>query len=202
VRILIVGATGTLGRAVTRALIGRPAQHDVLAASRDSALTVDLGSPDTIATLYEQVGQLDAVICCAGAVPLGGLASFDRTDLQAAVAEKLLGQLELVRAGAPHLRDGGSFTLVSGITAYDPIRGGALLSTVNAGIDGFVRGAALDLDRGIRINSVSATVFAEVVDDYTEQFPGYPTVPVAAVAAAFVKSVEGGQTGQTYTVGY
>ena len=54
----------------------------------------------------------------------------------------------------------------------------------------------------MRINSVSATAFAETWDGYAEFFPGFTPVPVAEVGRAFVKSVSGVQTGQVYRVGY
>ena len=48
----------------------------------------------------------------------------------------------------------GSFTLTSGVLSQEPMQGSTSISMVNAGVEGFVRAAALELPRGIRINVV------------------------------------------------
>jgi NAD(P)-dependent dehydrogenase (short-subunit alcohol dehydrogenase family) len=199
VRILLVGATGTLGSAVADALSDGA---DLITASRAGQHRVDLTDPASIAALYESVGALDAVVCAAGVTPFKSLDSLTREDFLAGVTDKLLGQIELVRQGIHRLADGGSFTLVSGVLAHDPIVTGTVASTVNGGLDAFVRAAAIELPRGLRINAVSATVFEEAWSVYGEYFPGHRPVPVAEAARAFVKSVHGRQTGQVFRVGY
>ena len=194
-----MGASGLLGSAVVAALADR---HEVLAASRSSEYPVDVNDPASIAALYQRVGTVDAVACTAGKTPFAPLGELTREQLLTGLTDKLLGQLELVRQGMAHVADGGSFTLVSGVLSDDPVRSGLVASTVNGGVDAFVRAAAVELPRGQRINSVSATVFEEAWDAYGPFFPGHRPVPVAEVARAFVKSIEGPATGQTYRVGY
>ena len=156
VRILLIGATGTLGRAVATALA---ANADLITASRTGDHPVDLTDPLSIAALYESLGVVDAVACSAGVTPFKPLGDLARGDYLAGLTDKLLGQIELVRQGIDHVSDGGSFTLVSGVLAYDPIVTGTVASVVNGGLDAFVRAAAIELPRGQRINAVSATVF-------------------------------------------
>lgn len=201
-RILIVGSTGLLGTALVKALGPGGQGHEILEASRGGQYIADIRDPKSLEELYRSVGQVDAVICAAGSARMGPFEQLSYADFKASFEDKLLGQMELVRQGVPYVNDGGSFTLVSGITAYDPIKDGSILSTVNSGIDGFVRGAAVELPRGLRINSVSATVFEEALDAYGSSFPGFTPIPTAEVARAFVKSVEGVQTGKTYRVGF
>lgn len=201
-RILVVGASGRLGSAVVRALGPQGLGHDIVTASRSGAVAVDLTDPSSIERMYIEIGEVDAVACCAGSAPMKPLAEMTAEDLQAACSNKLLGQLELVRRGIPHVRDGGSFTLVSGITSVDPVPRGSLLSMVNGAIDGFVVGAAIDLPRGLRINSVSATLFEETAQSYAPAFPGFVPVSTSVIAQAYVKSVLSGQTGQVYRIGY
>jgi NAD(P)-dependent dehydrogenase (short-subunit alcohol dehydrogenase family) len=198
VRILLVGASGVLGRAVARALEG----HELIEASRTGRHRVDLKDPGAIAALYDEVGQLDAVISAAGVTPFRSFAELTLDDYRAGLTDKLLGQIELVRQGADHVRDRGSFTLVSGILSAEPIATGTVASTVNGAVDAFVRAASTGLPRGQRINSVSATAFVETWEGYAEFFPGFTPVPVAEVGRAFAKSVLGVQTGQVYRVGY
>jgi NAD(P)-dependent dehydrogenase (short-subunit alcohol dehydrogenase family) len=66
-----------------------------------------------------------------------------------------MGQVNLVRAGLKHAREGGSFTLTSGLLARYPMPGGSAIMLVNAGLEAFARGAALAKPRGARINVVS-----------------------------------------------
>jgi NAD(P)-dependent dehydrogenase (short-subunit alcohol dehydrogenase family) len=199
VRILVVGASGTLGSAVVAALEPR---HEVLPASRTGQYPVDLTDQGSIAALYADAGSIDAVVCTAGVTPFAALPDLTFDDFRAGLTNKLLGQIELVRQGLALVADGGSFTLVSGVLSADPIRTGTVASTVNGALDAFVRAAAIELPRGLRINAVSAEVFEESWPAYGPFFSGHRPVPVAEAARAFVKSVEGAQTGQVYRVGY
>lgn len=198
-RILLIGASGTLGSAVLAALSGKA---EVLTASRSGEYPVDLTDPASITALYDRVGSLDAVAVSAGVTPFKPLAELSRADYQAGLTDKLLGQIEVVRQGIDRLADGGSFTLVSGVLSEDPIVTGAVAATVNGAVDAFVRAAAIELPRGQRINAISATVFEEAWDAYGDFFPGYRPVSTAEAARAYVKSIFGKQTGQIYRVGY
>jgi NAD(P)-dependent dehydrogenase (short-subunit alcohol dehydrogenase family) len=198
-RVLVVGASGRLGSAVVAALSER---HEVIGASRSGEQFVDLTNPASIAGLFSAVGQVDAVACTAGKTPYGALTELTSEQWLAGVRDKLLGQVELVRLGMEHVADGGSFTLVSGILSEEPVPTSPIASTVDGGVDAFVRSAAIELPRGLRINAVSATVFEEAWDAYGPMFPGATPVPVAEAAAAYVASVEGTATGEILRVGY
>lgn len=152
-RILLVGATGTIGGAVLELLKNR---HQVLAASRSSsALNVDLSQPLSIQSLFDRVGKLDAIIGAAGAARFNPLSVLSDEDYEFSIGNKLMGQVNLIRFGIPALNDGGSITITTGLLAQHPIVGSAAVSLVNAGLDAFVRAAALEAPRGIRINAVS-----------------------------------------------
>jgi NAD(P)-dependent dehydrogenase (short-subunit alcohol dehydrogenase family) len=201
-RILLVGANGLLGRAVHATLTEGAGGDEVVTASRSSGEPVDLTDAASIAALYSRVGTVDAVACTAGVTPFAPLPELSLGQYQAGLTDKLLGQIALVRLGLDHVTDGGSFTLISGILGEDPIATGSVAATVNGGLYAFVRAAAIELPRGLRINTVSPTVFTEAWDDYGPYFPGYPPVPVADAARGFVKSIAGRQTGQVYRIGY
>lgn len=197
-RILIVGASGTVGRAVADVLSSR---HELIRASRHSGdLQVDLTDMASVERMYEAAGPLDAVITTAGHVHFGPLTETTPAQFNIGLQDKLMGQVNAVLAGIRHLRDGGSFTLTSGITASEPIRLGVNATTVNAAIEGFVRAAATELPRGLRINAVSATVLAESADVYAPYFPGFEAVPGVRVGQVYRRSVEGVGTGRIYTL--
>jgi NAD(P)-dependent dehydrogenase (short-subunit alcohol dehydrogenase family) len=197
-KIIIIGATGTLGKAIVEELGTR---HEIVRAGRSGAdVQVDITSLDSVKAMYAHVGAIDAVICAAGNVHFGALTDITPGQYEIGLKDKLMGQVNLVLAGQQIINDGGSFTLISGVLSDDPIRWGSSASMVNAAIDAFAKAAAIELPRGIRINSVSPTVFTESMDKYGAFFRGFKPVAVADAALAFAKSVEGAQTGKTFVV--
>jgi NAD(P)-dependent dehydrogenase (short-subunit alcohol dehydrogenase family) len=198
-RILLIGPNGRLGTAVREALSAR---HELVTASRSSGeVSVDIRDPRSIAAMYEQVGRVDAVACAAGGAPYKPLTELSYEDLRAGTADKLLGQVELVRQGIAHVADDGSFTVITGILARHPIRTGAVSSLANGALEAFVRAAAIELPGRQRINAVSPTVFTEALDVYGSYFPGFLPVPLRDVAATYVRSIEGAETGRVYELG-
>ena len=64
-KILVIGATGTIGKEVVEVL--QQSNHELVSAGYKSGdVTVDLGSRDSIGAMMQQVGQVDAIICTAG----------------------------------------------------------------------------------------------------------------------------------------
>ncbi|WP_049457583.1 short chain dehydrogenase [Stenotrophomonas maltophilia] len=198
-KILLVGASGTLGQAVARQL-GQ--QHQILAAGRHSGeLRVDLTDDASVAELFARTGPVDAVISTAGKLHFGPLQEMTPEQFNIGLQDKLLGQVRLALAAQHHLNAGGSITLTSGIVSAQPIRDGANATSVNAALEGFVRAAALELlPRGLRINVVSPNVLIESMAAYGPYFPGFEAVSAQRAALAFQRAVEGIQSGETLTV--
>ena len=192
-RILVVGATGTIGRAVVAAL---SADHEIVAVSRRSTpLTVDLAVAASISEMYRAAGKVNAVVCAAGEARFAPLAQLSDDDFQFCLNNKLMGQVNLVRIGFDHVADGASFTVTSGILARSPMTGSAAISLVNAGLEGFVRAAALEAPRGIRVNVVSPPWVTETLQAL-KMDPSHG-LPAAVVARSYVRSVTGTETGST-----
>ncbi len=198
-RILIIGGTGTIGQAVVNEL--SPRHEVIIAGHTHGKVLVDIADIKSIETMYKNVGKIDAVIATTGKVHFGNLPDITEAEYSIGLNNKLMGQVNLVSIGLKYLNDGGSFTLTSGILNRDPIRMGASAAMVNGAIDGFVKAAAIEMPRNLRINAVSPTVIAESIDKYGEFFSGFLPAPAATVALAYAKSVEGAQTGQVYYVG-
>lgn len=198
-KILLVGASGTLGQAVARQL-GQ--QHQILAAGRHSGeLRVDLTDDASVAELFARTGPVDAVISTAGKLYFGPLQEMTPEQFNIGLQDKLLGQVRLALAAQHHLSAGGSITLTSGIVSAQPIRDGVNATSVNAALEGFVRAAALELlPRGLRINVVSPNVLIESMAAYGPYFPGFEAVSAQRAALAFQRAVEGIQSGETITV--
>lgn len=199
-KVIVVGGTGTIGKAVVRELGER---HQIISVSHHrSELTVDIKNLSSIQKMYEAIGPFDALVSTVGKVHFGKMLDMTESDYEIGLHDKLMGQVNLVLQGLKHINDAGSFTLTSGILSHDPIRYGTSASMVNAAIEGFVRSAAIEMPKGIRINSVSPTVLVESMESYADYFRGFEPVTAERVALAYSKSVEGAQTGQIYKVGY
>ncbi|MFQ6538611.1 MULTISPECIES: short chain dehydrogenase [Aphanothece] len=194
-RILLVGATGTIGKAILDVLQDR---HEVVAVSRSSApLHVDLGDPASIRSLFNQLGTLDAVVGAAGAARFKPFPLLKDEDYAFSLQNKLMGQVNLIRYGIPALSDAGSITVTTGLLAQQPMVGSAAVSLVNAALEGFVRAAALEAPRGIRINAVSPPWVR--VADQSPGAPGMAGLSAHQVALAYRVLLEGDQTGQVVT---
>ena len=191
-KIVVIGATGTIGKAVVDAL-GRHG-HEVIGASRKSAIHVDIEDSASIRALFEKIEDVDAVVSCAGGAGWGALGSLTDDDFALSLRYKLMGQVNVVRAARDKVRDGGSITLTSGILATRPMPGSSAVSLVNAGLEGFVRAAGLEWQRGVRVNVVSPpwvkeTLRARKMDDSNG-------LAAAEVAKAYIAAVEGQQNGE------
>jgi NAD(P)-dependent dehydrogenase (short-subunit alcohol dehydrogenase family) len=189
-RILVIG-TGTIGGAVAAAL---SAGNEIISASlRSTTRKVDIADPASIQQMYRSLGKLDAVVCAAGQAKFAPLVQLSDADFRFSLDNKLMGQVNVVRFGFEHVQDGGSFTLTAGSLAQTPMPGGAAISLVNAGIEGFARAAALEAPRRIRVNAVSPPWVTETLQalkmDLSEG------LPAAVVARAYVRSVTGTDTG-------
>jgi NAD(P)-dependent dehydrogenase (short-subunit alcohol dehydrogenase family) len=197
-KILIIGASGTIGQAIVKELESR---HELIRASKSRGeVRVDITDPRSIRAMYERAGRVDAVVAACGKVHFGPLSDMTPELYDIGLKDKLMGQVNLVLLGREFVNEGGSFTLTSGVLSWDPIRYGSSASMVNAGIEAFTRAAALELPRGLRINAVSPTVIEESLPSYGPYFRGFEAVPAARAALAYSKSVEGAQTGQVYRV--
>jgi NAD(P)-dependent dehydrogenase (short-subunit alcohol dehydrogenase family) len=193
-KIILVGATGTIGQAVYNELSKR---HDVVKVGNSSGdAQVDISSVDSIKAMYESIGAFDALICATGNAHFGPFEKLTEDECHVGIKSKLMGQVNLILIGKDLISDNGSFTLTSGVLSNDPIPFGAAASLANGAIDSFVVAAAIEMTRGIRINAVSPSVVEESMEKIGDFFRGHVPVPASKVALAYSKSVEGKLTGK------
>ncbi|CAE6795476.1 short chain dehydrogenase [Paraburkholderia nemoris] len=199
-KIVVIGATGTIGQAVSTAL---KARHEVIeVGATRGKYRVDSTDPASIERLFSEIGKVDGIVTATGKLHFGPLPEMSVEQFWVGLRDKLMGQINVVLGAQQYVNDGGSFTLTSGIVGDEPIREGANATTVNLALEGFVRGAAIELPRGIRINVVSPTVLTEAMGAYAPYFRGFEPVAAERAAQAYLRSVEGAQTGRVYRVGY
>jgi len=146
-RILVVGASGGIGRPLAAALAGRGAR--IAVAGRGAGGLDDLGveattfpfdladgaaAPGLVAAAAAALGGLDGVVCCAGVVAFGPLEEIPLDVLHEIVAVDLVGPLALARAAIPVLTPGGFVLNVSGVVADLPTAGIVAYSAAKAGV--------------------------------------------------------------------
>ncbi|MBI3047489.1 MAG: short chain dehydrogenase [Acidobacteria bacterium] len=193
-RVLIIGATGTVGSAVAAAL---GARHDLVLASLQRAPErVDITDAASLRALFARVGRVDAIVSAAGRAAWKPLTELADDDFQLSLSHKLMGQVNVVRIGIESVADRGSITLTAGFLSRFPAPGSAAVSLVNSALEGFGRAAALEAPRGIRVNVVSPPWLTETLQKLGRPLTG--GIPAAQAARSYVRSVEGSETGQVF----
>lgn len=192
-KIIIVGATGTMGKHLTGAF---EKDHEIIKAStKGGDIQVDITSTESIENMYKQAGPFDALICTAGPTYVGPWKKMTDKEFRKGIDGKLMGQINLVLIGQHYINPKGSFSLITGALTHEPQLNFANASASNGAVEGFVRAAAIELENGIRINAVSPTVI-ENSPQYFPYFPGEIPTTMKQLEYGFRKSVFGANTGQ------
>ena len=192
-KIVIVGATGTMGKHLVGAF---EEGHEIIkVAAKGGDIQADITSPSSIENLFRKVGPFDALISTAGPTYVGPWINLTDKTFRQGVEGKMMGQINLVLIGQHYINPNGSFTLITGALVHDPQVNFANASAANGAVEGFVRAAAIELKNGIRINAVSPTVI-ENSPQYFPLFPGDIPVTMRQLEYGFRKSVFGANTGQ------
>ena len=194
-KILVIGATGTIGKAVVELL---EKENDVIKASYSKGdYLVDISSKQSIQSLFDKVGKVDAVISTTGIAGFGIFNDLTDDDYELGLSNKLMGQVNLVRIGKNYVSEGGSITVTSGMLAHEPIPGSAIISMVNAGLEGFIRASSLELD-SIRVNAVSPVFVKETLN--IMGMDSSTGMAAEDVAKTYKAAIEGNQNGETLDV--
>ena len=197
-KIVVLGATGTIGSKVVEALSPK---HEVIAVGHSQGeYRANLTDSSSLHQLFDRIGPFDALVVATGEVAFKAFNELGAEEWAVGINSKLMGQINATRAAIDYLNPGGSITLTTGILADEPIAWGTSASTVNGALEHFVAAVATELPNGIRINAVSPTLLEESVPVYGDFFPGFIPVPGARVAQAYVKSVLGVSSGEVFKV--
>ncbi|MCK7615751.1 short chain dehydrogenase [Roseibium sediminicola] len=197
-KIIVVGAAGDVGQAACKELGDR---HEIITVGRSSGdHRVDMADIHAVKALFDEIGDFDAVISCAGDATFAPLSELNQETFMVGLRHKVMGQVNLVLAGLEAIADGGSFTLTSGVLDRDPIRMGTSAATANGALAGFVKSAAIEMPRGLRINVVSPGMLDVSASRYGKWFHGHKPVLSQDVGLTYAKCVEGALTGQVVIV--
>ncbi len=187
-KIVIVGASGKIGREVDRAL---RMHHEIIkVGARSGDLQCDYTDPVSIDQAFDAIGIHDALVCVAGSDST--FSDFDELtddDYRYGFERKFLGQVRLLRQGMSYISDGGSFTFSTGFLSHYPNRFSIATGPLNAAVDTFVANTAPLLPRNVRINAVSP---APIIEPGQER---EGVVTAARCAQFYVNAIEGDMTG-------
>ena len=198
-RIVVLGATGTIGKAVAELI--REKGHEVIAASRSSEPPVDISNPTSIDAFFAQIGEVDAIVSATGKAAFVALQDLTEEQIQLSLTSKLMGQINTVRRGLSNLRPNGVAVITGGFLAYSPAPKTSMIAMVNAGLEGFARAAALDFTDGRRIVIVHPPWVAETAAQLGMDPTPWPNA--AKVAEAYLTALEGKQNGEpVFVEGY
>src|ERR1043166_5121341 len=112
-KIILIGASGTLGKAVAAELSQRPELIKI--GGKNGGLQADMREIKSLRSVFQKTGKVDAIVCTAGSVHFGPWLELTPEKFDIGLRDKLMGQVNVVLAGQEFLTDGGSFTLTSGI---------------------------------------------------------------------------------------
>ena len=133
-KIILIGAHGTIGQQVQKALAG--AGHEIVKVGRTSGdFQVEIENRESVEKLYQAVGSFDAVAIAAGEIAFAPLSEFTAEKWQLSLGSKLMGQINLVQKAIPFITERGSFTLISGVLNDDPIFGSVAASAVSGALE-------------------------------------------------------------------
>ena len=188
-KIIIVGASGRIGKEVDKAL---SVSHDIVrVGSRSGDVQCDYTIPESVSKMFKKIGEFDSLISVIGGdsifKPFAGL---NDDDYRYGFERKFLGQVRFIKLGENFVRDNGSFVFTSGFLSEYPNPASIATGPLNAAVNTFVKNTASLLTRGIRINVVSP---APIVEPGQE---GKGLVTAAETAKLYVEAVEGNKTGQ------
>jgi NAD(P)-dependent dehydrogenase (short-subunit alcohol dehydrogenase family) len=195
-KIILIGATGTIGQKVHERL---QENHEVIPVGfKDGDYQVDIADKNSIQNLFDQVGEVDAVISTAGLSAFGALDELSDEQFSLGWNNKLMGQINILRVGQSFVREGGVILLTSGMLAIEPIPGSASTSAANGALNSFVNAAALELGDKLRVNAVSPVFVKETMETMGMDSSG--GMSAADTAKAYQAALEGSMTGEVIDV--
>ena len=199
-KVVVIGASGTIGKAITKLLTDKG--YEVVEASRHTKPGVNIDDPASIEAFYKSIGEVDAVINAGGRLVVGysPLPEIPDEEFEFGIRDRLLGQVNLVRKGLSIVRPGGVIILTGGTFAFDPWPQTSVMTMDAAGIEGFVRAAALDLPN-MRLVIIHPPICRETA--ISIGMDGAPWPSAATVAETYRMALESQITGQAvYMEGY
>jgi len=173
VRVLIVGGTGGIGRALAEryASLG----SDVVITSRSAerakatadeigpnvrGIALDIAEPERIAAMLEGIGKVDRLLIVAIERDHNTVRDYDIAKARRAVTVKLVGYTEVVHVMLDHFTDEASVVIFGGLAGERPYPGSTTVTMVNGAVRSMIKTMAVEL-APIRFNAIHPGIIGD-----------------------------------------
>ena len=185
-KIVVVGATGRLGRVV----VGGLSDYEVVRAGRSGPdLKIDALDFESVSDVFDSIGTFDGLISCIGGTPFKTFEELTMEDFALGLSKKCFSQLNLAKAAIPYLTENGSITLTSGIIGDEPILAGSCAAAANGALNMCVSTLAAEYAGKLRINIVSPSIIENSVEDYGMLFDGFEPTSKKRIVEAYRRTI-------------
>jgi len=185
-KIVVVGATGRLGRVV----VGGLSDYEVVRAGRSGPdLKIDALDFESVSDVFASIGTFDGLISCIGGTPFKTFEELTMEDFTLGLSKKCFSQLNLAKAAIPYLTENGSITLTSGIIGDEPILAGSCAAAANGALNMCVSTLAAEYAGKLRINIVSPSIIENSVEDYGMLFDGFEPTSKKRIVEAYRRTI-------------
>ena len=159
-------------------------------AERICTASADISVETDVVGMFDAAGEFDHLVTTAVDAAYQPVTEMELDEAQRVLRSKLVGALLLAKHATRGIRPNGSLIFTSGIAAYRPSRGGAVVAAANGALASLGRALAIEL-APIRVNVVS---------------PGWVDTPVweavagsrkEAVLASMAERLPVGRVGKT-----
>ena len=197
-KIIVVGATGKLGRVVVE---GLRKDYEVIRAGRSGPdLKIDAFDFESVSDVLASVGPFDGLVSCIGGTPFKTFEELTMEDFAAGLSTKCFSQLNLAKAAIPFLSENGSITLTSGIIGDEPIIAGSCAAAANGALNMCVSTLAAEYAGKLRINVVSPSIIENSVDHYGMLFDGFEPTSNESIIHAYRRTISAPITGRVMSL--
>ena len=164
--VVVLGGSSGIGLATAKAAAAEGANVVITGRSREKlqaarnqlpegtrAESLDASDEAGTRALFEQIGHLDHLFTTAASVTLGAGLATDTETLRPAMDTRFWGFLYAAKYGAAHMKNGGSITFTSGVSAWRPRPGSSVGAASCGAVEAFARSLAIEL-APIRVNTI------------------------------------------------
>lgn len=203
-KLFIVGAGSGMGAALAAMAVARGAKVALAGRSLDKLTKVaeqlgpnvlgtyslDISDASQLDAALSEQGPYDHIVSTAADLTFKPFLKLTDAEIQAMVASKLYGPINLARSADKHLQQTGSVLFFSGLAAYRQGEGSSLVGAVNMALESLVANLAIEM-KPKRFNVISPGVVDTSTwdilsdEDRTAMFSALSeTLPVGRVGQA------------------
>ncbi|MBV6623184.1 MAG: SDR family oxidoreductase [Rivularia sp. (in: Bacteria)] len=183
-KVVVIGGSSGMGLEIAKS--AAQAEADTIIASRSpqkleaalaeiehhvSAYPIDLTDSSSIKEFFQRIGAIDYLIISGSSLEMGAFRELPVEKAMQSMDSKFWGPYRAVKAA--QMSDNGSIILFSGGLSRKPSKGAAIVSAINAAIEGLGRALALEL-APVRVNVISpgvvqTPIYSDMPEDKREQ---------------------------------